>query len=696
MALIQTLVDDFSGSRDPTKWGDYGNGTVGESAGLLLITTQTSATYAGYYGVQTYSGAESYSFVQIRDIGNQDIDSYTAVPVDWNQVSNGDRMFWEVNIGEIRACKIISGVKTVLADDTYNAEDHRYLRLRSSAGTSYWDISSDGITWNNFHNVADPIDVTQIFPSISAGNNSAESTVTTLAISGFNIEPDDPTMGNLASESTRSIASSLQVSWKKDFDSSITIFTIGVSDIGGGDIIGGNVPSISAWNKYNFFDESEYLTSLEWEQRLNMPIGGASIGLAAATLDNTSGRFLPDYMGGNSELFTAILPRRPFIINAGFFNQGVALTESQFIGEFSKNPEVSRTNKTVQVQGEDFITFLKNKQVDNSTMFTGYSDSQIVESVLRDHMGLSTAQYEIEDGTNTIPFSLLESPTSFYDYIQEIAQASMAQFFQDESGILRYWNRQHWNTDPYDIPILNLFTADVIDVYSPDYDQIINVVEVKGTPRIKQTTTIYTLESPVELQPGANEVWITLDNPVLQANAPSITATVNEDGTGGSVSVTLNSTTKFTTAIKYEITNNTSNVGYITTMTVTGRWAIEDNPLYLRNQDDSSVTAYDERLLTIENNYIQSSSWANSFSNLVLSQFAEPESLQTIVIRAKPQLHVGQIITWQSQDWIVYGIKNSLNPSAGYIQELQLVKRVAQDYFTIGVSVIAGSDQIAP
>jgi hypothetical protein len=72
---------------------------------------------------------------------------------------------------------------------------------------------------------------------------------------------------------------------------------------------------------------------MSYERALNYPIGGMVKALADIELDNTSGRFTPRFAGGSSSIFTAVgLPRRPFIINAGFNYNGINNLIPQFVG----------------------------------------------------------------------------------------------------------------------------------------------------------------------------------------------------------------------------------------------------------------------------------------------------------------------------------------------------------------------------
>src|SRR5690606_36832656 len=89
----------------------------------------------------------------------------------------------------------------------------------------------------------------------------------------------------------RNVTHNLQVSWKKESTLGNRTFTIGVSTIGGSDVIGINPGSIGSPGNYRYFDESQYVTSLGWEHNLNMPTGGLVMGMAEVELDYTSGRF---------------------------------------------------------------------------------------------------------------------------------------------------------------------------------------------------------------------------------------------------------------------------------------------------------------------------------------------------------------------------------------------------------------------
>lgn len=510
------------------------------------------------------------------------------------------------------------------------------------------------------------------------------------------------------SDTVRQIAHNLQVSWKKFSTLDNRTFTIGVSTIGGNDVIGLNPGAVGSPSNYKYFDESSYVQSLAWERGFNIPLGGLTMALAEAQLDNTSGRFLPHYMGGVSELYTAILPRRPMIINAGFDVGGVDITLPQFAGILTKQPRVDKREGSVYLEAADYIDYFRGKKLDQSTMFTGQYTHEVLGNLL-EQLGMSTAQYELDDGINLIPFGYFPQGTNFSDIIDQIVQAENGHFYQDEEGIFRFENRQHWQNAPFNVVQRIIYTADVLNAEGPNDDHIINVVEVKSRVRTKQSNAIlYRVDSasPIELEAGeTREIFINFDDPVISLTVPTsggtesyFIANTESDNSGSYVtsSITISLEAQFSNAAKFSITNGTGATAYITTLVISGRNAVVTSNIYVRAKDDSSLTAFDERSILIENDFIADESWAQTLAQLLLNDYAEPENLQRITIKAKPSLQMGDLISWQGHYWRVYDIKTRLDTSIGFVQELLLLQRNLFSYFTIGVSTIGGTDQISP
>lgn len=512
----------------------------------------------------------------------------------------------------------------------------------------------------------------------------------------------------------RLIAQSLQVSWKKQSLLAARTFTIGVSTIGGNDGIGINPGSVGAPINYKYFDETAYLTSMGWERSFNMPIGGFTKALGEFTLDNTSGRFTPRYMGGNSELFTAILPRRPVIMGAGFYFGGVSQTIPVLSGVFSKNPEVDARSREVQVQVADYMDFFENRYVDRSSVFTAVTTDVVIESLLS-QLGMATSQYSLDPGINVIPFASIDTGAAFKNVIQKLVESENGNMYQDESGKIRFENRQHYYNSPYDTVQRIVTTAQVIDSKAPSDDHLINTVEIKSKIREKAINQkIWSLSAPTII-PGNSSVEIFADftdengtMPVLSVDRPAyaideattsaFATNVFDDNTGATNAgaIYLKSFSQFAASYKMVFANNSSTPTFITALDLWGRPAKVTSEVNIIRKRDASITAYEEHPLVIENEFIQNSDWASSFAELILEDFSRIESLQTITIFAIPELQLGDLISWQGRYWRVYGIRSKLDPRAGFVQEIDILQRTIRSYFRIGISSIGGSDKIAP
>jgi hypothetical protein len=491
-------------------------------------------------------------------------------------------------------------------------------------------------------------------------------------------------------DTVRSPSHSLLMSWNKFNLLGNRTFTIGVSSIGGNDVIGANPGGIGSPGQWQYVDDSDYVMSLEWERQLNIPTGGLSKAYSEVELDNTSGRYLPEYMGGVSEFSTAILPKRPQIISAGFSDVNI----TQFSGLLNRQPTVNLGSRTVNLQADDYLGYFENKFVDDTAMFTGVTTDTIIGTMFQ-QAGMTTAQYDLDTGLNEIPFTIIESGQKMSDVLAELAMAENGYIFQDEEGIFKFWNRQKFYNSPYNQVQKILQTSQVINVESPNEDHIINVVEVNADIWTKRASQqIFSLSGTVEIIANQRtEFWANLDDPVLQVTSQSITANTAEDGTGSAITVSVVQREVFSQAIKYTLTAPTT--GYITAFTINGRSAIVGEQFFSRMKDDSSVTAFQERPLSISNKYIQNRTWANSYSQVILDRFSEPDNVLKISIRAIPELQLGDLISWQGHYWRIFSIRASLDKSTGFVQDLVLVKPRLESYFTIGVSGIGGVDKIA-
>lgn len=513
-------------------------------------------------------------------------------------------------------------------------------------------------------------------------------------------------------DNVRRVVANLLVSWHKDSLLNNISFQIGTSLIGGNDVIGANPGAIGSPGNFRYFDESQYVTQLSWERGLQIPRGGFSVALAEATLDNTSRRFLPDYMGGSSELFTSILPRRPALISAGFNYGGIDNLIPQFAGIFNKNPQVDMRNREVSLNAADFNDFFANRDVDQTAIYTGVTTDVIMENVLLDQ-GMSTSQYDLDPGITQIPFAIVEKGMKLDNLFNKLAQAEYGHFFVSEEGRHLFRNRQWGDNDTYQRVI---YTSQVINQEAPTEDHIINVVEIKSDIRQKAINQkLWDLASPVVVPAnGTVEIFadFTDDNgalPVLAVTAPAYAAggattsayatNVVEDNSGATnnSAISLKSYYQFATAYKMVFENSSSINTFITALALFGRPAKKISDLYIRKERQASTTSYEERPLLIDDNpFIQDQIWAESLAELLLEDFSDIDNIQRLTIRALPSLSLWDLVSWQGRSYRVFDIKTRLDPGSGFVQDVSLLQRTIRQFFRIGISLVGSTDQIAP
>lgn len=191
MAGFATFSDPLTASTQNTGlWG--GNfGTLAWTGGGFLITNPINYTgYGGQSSNSAYDLTGASVFVNIANVGSQVLVSCESVPLEVNFSSSANRLFFYVNGGNISCFKTIAGAQTQVGSSaTYNSTTHKWLRIRESGGTIFFDRSTDGKTWTNMTSVANPFAVTALFVATSLGTYANEASSTTMKITSYSTAP---------------------------------------------------------------------------------------------------------------------------------------------------------------------------------------------------------------------------------------------------------------------------------------------------------------------------------------------------------------------------------------------------------------------------------------------------------------------------------------------------------------------------
>lgn len=175
-----------SGTISLSKWNNWGGAQCVAKSDRLEISTLLTAVYYGMDSKDSFDLTGSNVSVEVVNVGNQALVSLEVTPIQL-QVDASNIIFFLISGNILYAFKKVAGVQTSVASVAYNSTTQRYLRIRESGGTIYWDYSADRGSWTNLTTLANPFAVTVLTFTFSAGTYAAEATATTIIYDNLNI-----------------------------------------------------------------------------------------------------------------------------------------------------------------------------------------------------------------------------------------------------------------------------------------------------------------------------------------------------------------------------------------------------------------------------------------------------------------------------------------------------------------------------
>lgn len=508
---------------------------------------------------------------------------------------------------------------------------------------------------------------------------------------------------NRANGQMRPLSWRALMSFPKAFEPDVDFFTIGVSTIGGLDIIKGDGNVIQEWDKYQYDDYTNRIMSIE-TTRQEEPVNSVSLAMADIKMRNTDDYFSPN---AGSAIEDFILPYRPAKLYLGFGQENVPV----FTGLTEKMPVIDEKGKTASFHLIDFMYSLFNRPLDRTIILEDVRTDEALE-VLMDAAGILPTQFDFDIGFNIIDFVYFEKDTKFGNAVRELMEAEMGRFYMDEAGVIRFKNRQNYSSTP----VWYFDKSNVLDIKTKTQDDIINVVEIKADVREVQAKQKYwELQSATRIPAGSSvDIWADFEDPVTTADTPvdvasattsSFTASTNEnieDGTIVSSGITVTKTLFAKSCLLNFANANVYDV-FINALELWTTPAKIVKKIYLREEDAASVAEYDERVLTIENNFINNEGDAYSKAHILLDDWATYGGISELVVKGNPALQIGDAIgctiTGYVGTYIITKIINKFvmtGKGVQFTQILTIKKREFKTYFTIGISTIGGTDVIAP
>lgn len=477
----------------------------------------------------------------------------------------------------------------------------------------------------------------------------------------------------------------LRASFDKTFESGVTFFELDSSLLDGIDVL---APSdnnvVQEWDKYEYSNFTDRAVQLEWSREEDFPYS-VNLAMADITLNNYDDLFTS---GSGSPLEPNILPRRPFRILSGFGGENLP----QFVGLSESTPKVDYDSKTASVHCVDFLSFIFNKPLDQTVMLVDVKTDEVLDYLFQ-LVGLTPSQYVLDEGFNQISFVYWEKGKKLGDAIRDLMQAEIGNLYMDELGIIRFKNRIKSSTSP----VYTFDDSTVEEFTISDEESIINVVEIKANVRkVQPIQPVYTLSEPLLILSGASrQEFFTLQDPVTSLeDVTTYLANSQEDGQGTNLTanISIDDVDVFANAVKI-IFSNSGPDAYITELELQGTPAKAIGPpLYLRAEDEASVAQYEERILTIENDFIQSRDAANSIALSIINYFKTFSNTVELTVKGNPALQTGDNIQVEV-DGIdqVYTITKIVN----IIERTKYTQRLTGKVFNIPNFFILSSDDTA-
>lgn len=191
---IADLVDAFDDGVVDTDgvWSGFyedPDAPITEVSGALRITLPNALSGVNYSGI--------VSNVAYDLTGGEIVLEHSSAPTATNSeayllLNQGANYFgFQVSTTALNAIKRISGTPTTLATVTYNATTHRWLRIRESGGTVYFETSADGVTYASamYSTASLGVGYDTLYIEVGAGTSASATTPAAFVVEGINVLP---------------------------------------------------------------------------------------------------------------------------------------------------------------------------------------------------------------------------------------------------------------------------------------------------------------------------------------------------------------------------------------------------------------------------------------------------------------------------------------------------------------------------
>ena len=456
---------------------------------------------------------------------------------------------------------------------------------------------------------------------------------------------------------TREIKIGLLASWLKVADLSRVYAIVGTSLVNGPDLVQGQSVVITNADLFAYIEESLYVLRFDYDRRIDEPKGGVSYAIGEFLLDNITRRFT---QGFDDTIGTALESRRPvkasISMKAGTAYRGVQV----IVGLTSDRPKESKGSRSAEVQIFDYVTFIENSTLE-AAIYENMRSDEIIEDILS-NLGFGSSQYSLDTGINTIPFAWFDKDKSAGRRIRDLCEAEEAHFYQDENGIIRFENRNHYANYPHQSVQHTIDSGDIMSDEQDDSTRIINRAIVIAKPRKVDAAAsdVWSNLEVVELAVGQTKtIWASFFDsesgdsvlPIKEITTPAASTdyTANSQADGGGADRTSDLSvvvTNFVESAKVEITNNHATEAiHVTLLKLRGKAARVTQAIQAISEDAGSINKFEAQEYVVRNDLIQTASIAETIADNLVAKYSEPLNRRIIRIAGIPHLQLKDMIS---------------------------------------------------
>jgi hypothetical protein len=185
VTVAVNVIDNYDDNTIAPEWMNWAtpSSQIVESSGRMNLTTPTSA---GYHGIERTAAVDIAGRMpgqRLVSLTSQGSSTMSAYPIALS-FSAGNQVYWAIYQGVARLFQQVSTVNTQIgADLPVVGGTHVYWGVRENAGQLQGVWSTDGVSWNIHHAIANPFsgDTTAII-YMMVGTDSAEGSTYTMSV----------------------------------------------------------------------------------------------------------------------------------------------------------------------------------------------------------------------------------------------------------------------------------------------------------------------------------------------------------------------------------------------------------------------------------------------------------------------------------------------------------------------------------